>query len=369
MVGKMRLGISFDTLYAQQLRTRIKSEDRSMETTRFKMRMKNPLFSSIVDTMNANEISLPIHGLDGWYIVRMTGEWIDPVVTQTDETKLVEDVRRALTQHISDSLSDAYVRRVVGSQHPTILRGPFNAIQAYLGTKFLTKQTVEQWHLDSREGAKELKDISSLKSTAAKTLVNLRSQNFTIGDFLDWYRMREPYIKLELSTPQGFFQSAEDLVWRMVRDRLLTRKAFARGLQDLPSVKRKTQWWKEKMLYTAEKNRIADTIADSLPLVRKYYDTNTRSFVDEKGNVKPFDTVKEDVWRQYYSYELTKRLLHEILHLKQEYGVKIEESALDRIPVDEQNNPKTIDVYTAKTGGIYPHSAFPSIDYEWQSWE
>jgi hypothetical protein len=369
LVGKMKSGISFDSLYAQQIEGGAKPDARSMETTRFKVRMNNPLFASIVDTMKDNAISLPIHGPDGWYIVKMADEWIDPVVTQTDETKLVEDVRRAFIQQISDSLSDVYVRGVVSSQHPTILRGPFNAIQAYLGNKFLSKDTVQQWQLNSREGAKELKDGSDLKPLSAKTLVSLRSKNLTVGDFLDWYRMREPYIKLELATPQGFFQSAEGLVWRMVRDRLLTRKAFAKKLQNSPNVKRRTQWWKEKMLYTANKNRIADTITDSLPLIREYYEANTRSFVDEKGKIKPFGTVQEDAWRQYYSSELTKRLLHEILRLKRQYGIKIDQSALDRIPVDEQNNPKAIEVYTAKTGGIYPHVAFPSIDYDWQSWE
>jgi hypothetical protein len=79
--------------------------------------------------------------------------------------------------------------------------------------------------------------------------------------------------------------------------------------------------------------------------------------------------VQEDAWRQYYSYELAKRILHEVLRLKQQFGVKIEVSALDRIQVDDQANPKAIDVYTAKKGGIYPHTAFPSIDYDWQSWE
>jgi hypothetical protein len=181
--------------------------------------------------------------------------------------------------------------------------------------------------------------------------------------------MREPYVKLNLSTPQAFFQSAEDLVWRMVRDRLLTRKAHERGLEKVAAVQRQTQWWRQKMLYTANRNRIADTIADSLPLVRKFYEEHRRSFMDDKGNVRPFETVQEDAWRQYYSYELEKRILHEVLRLKQQYVVKTEASVLDRIQVDEQANPKAIDVYAAKKGGIYPHTAFPSIDYDWQSWE
>jgi hypothetical protein len=174
---------------------------------------------------------------------------------------------------------------------------------------------------------------------------------------------------MELASPQGFFQSTEELVWRMVRDRLLTRKAYAGGLQNLATVRQQTQWWKDKMLYTANKNRIADTIGDSLDLVREYYDGHKRAFQDEKGDTKPFETVYDDARRQYYSSELTKRLLHEILRLRQTYGVTVDESALDRIKVNEQDNPRTIDVYTVKTKGTYPRMAFPSIDYDWQSWD
>lgn len=369
LVQAFKTGLTFDTLYVWRLDGGVKREDRSMETTIFKLRMKNPLFASVVDTMGAGGISLPIHGPDGWYVVKITSRWNNPIVTQSDAVKLEEDVRRALTQHIADSLSDRYVRDFITSRRPTIVRGPLNAIQAFLGNKFLTSEKVEEWKIKSRKGAKELDDVSNLGPLADTTLVEANTGNLVVGDFLEWYRMREPYIKMELASPRSFYQSTEELVWRMVRDRLLTREAYARGMQNLTSVKWQTQWWKEKMLYTANKNRIADTIGDSLDLVRRYYDEHMRSFQDEKGDAKPFETVYDDARRQYYSSELTKRLLHEILRLKQTYGVTMDEAALDRIKVDEQDNPRTIDVYPVKTKGIYPRMAFPSIDYDWQSWD
>jgi hypothetical protein len=180
--------------------------------------------------------------------------------------------------------------------------------------------------------------------------------------------MREPYVTLALVSPVSLSHSVEELVWRMVRDRLLTQRAFTRGLQNRLHVKRQVEWWKEKMLFTANKQRIGDTIVDSLPILRKYYDDNQHHFADEQGHVRPFETVKEDVWRDYYSQEFTRRMLHEILRLRQKYGVKIDEAALNKIPVDNENDPKTIDVYPVKKGGIYPHVAFPSIDYDWQTW-
>ena len=369
VVREIKAGVPFDSLFVRQFEGGVTRVDRSVETTVFRLRMKNPFFAVIVDSIDAGTVSLPVHGPDGWYIVRMAGRWTNPIVTQSDQAKLQEDVRRALTQHVADSLSDRYVRNLIGSKNPVIEREQFNAIQAFLASKFLIREKVEEWKIDSRTGAKELEDVSNLESIADKTLVEAKTGNLVVRDFLEWYRMREPYVKMELASPRVFLQSTEELVWRMVRDRLLTREAYARGFQNMKSVKQQTHWWKEKMLYTANKNRIADTIVDSLELVRKYYDEHKRSFQDEKGVAKPFETVYDDVKQQYYSSELTKRLLHEILRLKQMYGVTTNESALERIEVDEQDNPKTIDVYAVKTKGIYPRMAFPSIDYYWQSWD
>jgi len=41
---------------------------------------------------------------------------------------------------------------------------------------------------------------------------------------------------------------------------------------------------------------------------------------------------------------------------------------LNKLPVDLENDPRAIDVYIAKPRGIFPRPAFPTIDYDWQTW-
>ena len=365
---KLKSGVAFDSLYADQLRKGQPAQDRSMTTTRFKLGMKNPMLAGIAGTMAAGTISLPVHGPDGWYLLKLVDVQKDLILTQSENIKLSEDVRRALIQHIGDSLSDHYVQRIVGAHQPTILRVPLNALVAHFGNIYLDKAKYDKWKLQDRKGARELADVSDLESIAMDTLVTMNKGSYSVNDFLEWFRMREPFVTLALASPVSLSHSVEELVWRMVRDRLLTQRAFARGFQNRPTVKRQVEWWNEKMLFTANKQRIGDTIVDSLPMVRKYYDDNLHHFADEQGHVRPFETVKEDVWRDYHSQEFTRRMLHEILRLRQKYGVKINEAALDKIPVDNENDPKAIDVYPVKKGGVYPHTAFPSIDYDWQTW-
>jgi hypothetical protein len=84
--------------------------------------------------------------------------------------------------------------------------------------------------------------------------------------------------------------------------------------------------------------------------------------------VIPFERAKEDVLRDFYSDELTKLLLHRILQLKERYKVNVHDKELMTLPIDDDFNPKAIDVYSVKKGGTFPRPAFPSIDYEWQTW-
>ncbi len=369
VVRRLKAGVSFDSLHtAQNFTRREQAADRSMNTTRFKLRLKNPMLAGIVDTMSAGTIALPVHGPDGWYLVKMADVHKTMIVTQSEELKLREDVRRAIVQHVGDSLSDVYVRNFVGSRKPTIVRVPLNALVAHMGKQYLDKNRFDEWKLTDLKGVQRLADVADLAPIAAETLVTMKNGRFSVNDFMEWYRMREPYATLALSSPAALSRSVEEMVWRMVRDRLLTQKAYARGFQNTLTVKRQTAWWKEKMLYTANKHRIGDTIIDSLPALLTYYNDNRRRFTDEHGRVRPFEDARDDVWKEYYSQELTRKMLHEVLRLKQQYRVTIDEAALRRIPVDDENDPKTIDVYSAKKGGIYPHAAFPSIDYDWQRW-
>jgi len=369
VVRAMKSGATFDSLYSEQIAGKVKPDDRSMETTAFRLRLKNPAFASVTESLKPGAVSLPVHGPDGWYFVQITKSWTSPVGTQSENERILADVRRSLTQYAADSLSDAYVGHLMTGEHPTIMRGPFNAIEAYLGAKFLDKKTMEEWKLSARMGAKNLRDPSDIESIAPETLVVMKSRTISVGDFLGWFRMREPYVKMELSRQEGFFQSAENLVWQMVRDRLLTQRAYERGYQNRASVKRETEWWREKMLYIANKQRIGDTIEDSTSSLMKFYGSHERLFADDSGHVRPFADVREDVWKQYYSSELTKRMLHEILRLKQQYRVRVDSTALQAVAVSEENDPKAIDVYSVKSRGIYPRMAFPSIDYDWVTWE
>ena len=127
---------------------------------------------------------------------------------------------------------------------------------------------------------------------------------------------------LDTKSPRAYFASVEQLVWRMVRDRMLTAEAYRRGLQKRESVAKQAKWWEEKLVYRAAKLAIDDSIKLDDSTLHKYYHEHEKDYPNDKGGIRTFEEVKDDVSRDAFAYQETSTLLHKILRLKQKYAVK-----------------------------------------------
>ena len=366
----LRNGASFDSLFAVRYPDSASVENRSMQTTRFKLEMKNGALAAAVESLTAGTVTPPIHAPDGWYLVKIADVWKNPIITESENSKLHEDVRRALLQHRSDSLSDECVHRMLLAQDPVIDKESFELLQAHLGRKFLSPEKYSAWEMEKKlRSHARPPNLDSIDLERLDVLVTMKKAKYLFGDFLDWEKTRDPYIRLDTKSPRAYYASVEQLVWRMVRDRMLTAEAYRRGLQKRESVVKQTQWWEEKLVYRAAKLEIENSITQNDSTLQSYYAAHAKDYPNDKGDVRPFAEVKDDVRRDEFMYQSTSRMLHQILKLKQKYAVKVNDETLKNLYVDVENSPKAIDVYTVKKGGIFPHTAFPSIDYEWQTWD
>ncbi len=360
----LRRGVPFDSLFARQLRDGVGMDDRSMKLSAFKLHMRNPALAAVVDTLRAGNVSASIAAPDGFYIVKIMDVSTNPIMTSSEEAKLRDEVRRALIEHIADSLSDLYVERTMVGHHPTILRRPFDRLHAHLAKTILPESTFAAWNLSKR-----LRDRWGSDSLDERQqVVDVDGSGYTIRDFLRWYHAREQNLHLNPASPELLFSSLERLMWVMVRDKLLTERAHKRGLDRREIVKRQTQWWKDKIVYKLVRTALADSIQCDEAALRAYYAEHRKHYRSGKGEELSFERARDGVLRDLVSYELTKRSVHKILKLKEEYHVTVNESVLNNLYVDTENNPRAIDVYAMKKGGIFPRPAFPTIDEEWQQW-
>jgi hypothetical protein len=296
--------------------------------------------------MKAGGVSLPIHTSDGWYIVKVDNLWREVIPNETQVNKYKYDVKTTLEKAKMDSISDVYVDKTMTEESPVIKNKIFTMLRSYIGKSCLENGKYGEWKLE-----KKLKMvIDSLKNVNPKEyknleLVKLKNSTITLNDFLLWFRIRSESIKLNQTSLKAFSISLESIVWRMVRDELMVKKAYAQGLENSPAVKEQSRWWKDKVMFAVIRDELGKAI----------------SVADEIKTKNDKENRKEK--------EFTEKLLHKINKLKQNTKIEINNDILARIKVEQENDEKAIEVYTVKAGGYFPHQAYPSIDLYWRSWE
>jgi hypothetical protein len=307
--SELNYGASFDSIFLSQINDSVFYDDRYMKIDRYKLEQKNPLLAKIVDSLKIEEISLPIHTEDGWYIVHIDNISENLISNQTEYERVKQEAVNALKKTKMDALSDQYVNKLLYENKPVIKREAFNILRSYLAQYLLDSEKYNEWNLTAKLND-AIKSLNSLDENYSETiLVESKDNRYTLKDFLTWYRNRSLYIKLNKNDLQNFSSSLENLVWKMVRDRLLSERANERGFDKLESVVKQSQWWKDKIVSAIVKNEIANSVSIK--------DDEIKSGID-----------KDEVASVKASEEYSAKLLRKILSLKQKHSVKINEEVL-----------------------------------------
>lgn len=348
---QLKNGISFDTLFNAQINDSVYMDDRQMKSSLYSIYVKNPMFAQIIDTLSFGKISAPIHNDDGWYIIKIDNIWKNLITNESEFNKLKSESINAITKSKMDILSDQYVKGLFSDENPLIKRDVFNVLRSYLGKFILTPEKYSEWKLDNKLDI-TLTNLGLKKGETypGLTLVDCKNSKISLDEFIIWYRNREQYVKLLKNDLVGFSKSLEDLVWLMVRDKLLTAKAYQNGYNKSEWVIKQSGWWKDKISYSVYRNELANSIT---------LNSEEKRLLNENKKSQS----------EILSEELSKKILHKILELKKKYKVVIYEDVLNKIKVSSENDKKAIDMYIAKRGNLIPRPAYPSIDNDWDSWE
>ncbi len=350
-VKKLKNDVPFDSLFNAQLNDSVLIDDRQLTSSLYNIYVKNPQFAQIVDTLKAGKISSPIHTDDGWYIIKIDNIWKNEITTESEFNKLKSEAIEAITKSKMDGLSDQYVKVLFEDENPIIKRDVFNVLRSYLGKFILTPEIYSEWKLDDKlEIALTNLGLKRGAKYTGLTLVECKNRKISLDEFIIWYRNREQYVKFIKNDLTGFSKSLEDLVWLMVRDKLLITKAYQKGYNKSGWVIKQSGWWKDKISYSAYRDELANSIT---------LNSEEQSLLKEKKKSQS----------EIMSEELSKKILHKVLELKQKYKIVINEALLDKIKVTDENDRKAIEMYIAKRGNLIPRAAFPSIDNDWVNWE
>ena len=175
--------------------------------------------------------------------------------------KLKSESISAITKSKMDILSDQYVKGLFENENPTIKRDVFNVLRSYIGKFSLSPEKYSEWELDKKlEVALSNLGLKKNDKFTGLTLVNCKNINISLDEFIVWFRNREQYIKLSENNLIDYSKSLENLVWLMIRDKLLTAKAYQAGYDESDWVKRQAGWWRDKITYSVYRNELANSV-------------------------------------------------------------------------------------------------------------
>lgn len=342
---------NFDSLFSNQFSDSVLIDERSMEKTRFQIGQRNPKIAEIIDTLEVGSISAPIKKGNEWYIVKLENTITNLFHTESEYNKLKHESVKAVKKNMMDIYSDEFVHNLLLEKNPIIKRDALNILKAYLGKHFLKKEVYDNWGL-------ELKSEMVLKKMNLKDeeipllpLINMDENEITLNEFMIWFQNRSQYIKVDKSSYNNYSSSLEKLIWRMVRDNVLTTLALEKGYYEKEIVKQQSQWWREKITYSMVREQLLKAVQINNDEVK---------IIIENNNEDSITNLEKEFIRKLYS---TLNLM------KKKYPQKINNNVLEKISVTTENDPDEINIYFVKKNGLIPRQPYPTIDFEWGLWE
>ena len=367
---QLKDGNAFDSLFQTQLTDSVTEDERLLRSTIYKLQTEQPEIFAAIDGLPPGSQSKPVKGPDGWYIFKIRNLWTPVILTQSEEYKIKQELERSLFKKKLDRESDLYVNHLMDEEAPLIDRNGFSRIIFYLNTKAVTHTPFDRQILETKLNNDQLKEKSApdYHDDENQIFVTGNTMQLSDRDFADWYGPRAVYLKMPSDSPENFILTAQRIVWRMVRDHLLIREAERKNYDNLPGVIAQTGWWEEKIVYNAVKADIANSVTYNENDLRDFYSKNLKNFRYASGEIIPYEKARDNVESELKKEIYMNKLMRRILDLKQKYTIQINENLLRSLELADEDDPRTIEFYAVKKGGLLPRQPYPTIDWEWQLW-
>jgi len=363
--GELKRGISFDSLYA---RTRGKEDSLSehlLELSLLSLECNTPVLARGMADLKTGQVSSPIEGPDGYYVVRLDRVWQNPIVSETKYGSMRDGVVKILVSSRADDLAAEYVKTKMATANPVIKAEGLNIVRAYIAEKGLARDTRVQWDIPSTfmtEAGPQ--PINSSGEFLSRPLVMFAGRTLTVRDYVTWFDIRQ--FQLKTRSLAAFNSSIKRTIWKLVQDKLLSSEAYGRRLDRRDEVKRETGKWNAKLLYLAGRSSVLRGITIDDQDLKNEYERMKGRYKKASGRQMTFAEARDQVWSTRYYEEEERFLLQTLRRLRDKYPVRVDEEVASRLAVGIKSESTPVDVIFYKPGGTFPRVAFPTIDESWQ---
>ncbi|MDM7926881.1 MAG: hypothetical protein QUS35_12795 [bacterium] len=204
-------------------------------------------------------------GEDGYLMMRILG-WLDrPAVSDQEIRERREAVRRRMEEEKKQAVWDAYVFGLMKGKRLEFQREPFEKMAELMRTLQLPDRKPQ----DALSLGGMTNDGMAARRTADSILSEIRSnrmegrpfftfdgRTWTVSDFLKLTASHPLVFRKRRMGPGEFPGQFKLAVADLLRDAVLNREAYDRGLDRLPAVQRETAMWRDALLAAYHRHRV-----------------------------------------------------------------------------------------------------------------
>lgn len=316
--------------------------------TFWELEQQDTSFARQIREMPFGEVSGVIQTERGYFLARVDTAFRDPFITPSEYNRLQHQYGERIKRRRLHAYAFDYAADRLEAASPVIRRKAFDELFAFM-RRLQTLDTRDPDAAPQGYWPGSL-DRALIEEGRPQELVTSQDgTSITIRDFLDWYELRR--FSFERGTAAATANALKQIIWRMVRDRILGREALDRGFGEHPRTLAETQWWRDKLLYWE--------IREAL-LAHLVFDE------DDLRSLHTSNQTQDDMLREQYIFEERKFLQHYLHQRMQKVDVHVFEETLALFPRPDSRLSKPIDIIVLKKEGTFPRQAYPTIDRVWE---
>lgn len=295
LVHLLKSGIPFDTLLAlQKADTSLHGSERVVNAGSADDTVKlPPELEQRMASMNPGEISEPVKGDDGYYIIRKTEHRTNPLPpTPTEWASIRSRIEKQLRMQKENERAMEFLREVWGTTKaeadPELFRKLYEAVKTVLetqrnagaGNRFgLTFTNIAQVE-------------EKLREHLQKTLITMPGESISLSSALE--KIAFAGFIVDSVGYSHLAVALNEKIRELIQNELLTRYARELRLQDDPSVQRDLQMWQDAWLAALMKDRIWQQFISNPDSIWSYYERHKDDF-GPPPQVKIIEVVTGDL--------------------------------------------------------------------------
>ena len=269
-------------------------------------------FEAAAWALEPGELSQPVASRWGYHIIRLDSIHLDPMITEVDFNQDRQKVEALLRQRKEDSLSTAFVAKVMKGLEVRVKAESFNLIvqQARQASRRRSGSLPPHNPLSEGEWAAV---AQSLQQRAEQPFVLYRGGRWTIADFINRFQAIPPLYRPHPQNPQLFEQELRN----MIRDDFLTRRAEKLGLRDDPYVIDRVAQARQDLMAAAMAQRLAGAVTVSDDQVQRFMQhqsvtesAHTEEAVRQAARARLVKVKQDSVISAYVDAWLQGRTVH-----------------------------------------------------------